>query len=112
MHKITIVFLMLMASVEIHAQDTLKNKKDTIQNIEEVKVTGLRKRKIETDMKMAVSVDEFLASSDKISFIKRGAYAWEPSVLRSPLTGCIFSGLVRIRWTLSLPMWRATTYQR
>ncbi|OYD41115.1 TonB-dependent receptor plug domain-containing protein [Sphingobacterium cellulitidis] len=78
MRKITIVFLMLMASVEIHAQDTLKNKKDTIQNIEEVKVTGLRKRKIETDMKMAVSVDEFLASSDKISFIKRGAYAWEP----------------------------------
>src|SRR5690606_21448157 len=29
-------------------------------------------------MKMAVSVDEFLASSDQISFIKRGAYAWEP----------------------------------
>ncbi|MCO5235083.1 MAG: hypothetical protein M9933_02350 [Chitinophagaceae bacterium] len=29
-------------------------------------------------MKMAVSVDEFLASSDNISFIKRGAYAWEP----------------------------------
>lgn len=29
-------------------------------------------------MKMAVSVDEFLASSGNISFIKRGAYAWEP----------------------------------
>lgn len=29
-------------------------------------------------MKMAVSVDEFLSSSDNISFIKRGAYAWEP----------------------------------
>src|SRR5690606_24565029 len=31
-----------------------------------------------TEMKMAVSVDEFLASSENISFIKRGAYAWEP----------------------------------
>ncbi|WHT38966.1 hypothetical protein QNH98_18715 [Myroides sp. mNGS23_01] len=40
---------------------------------------------------MAVSVDEFLASSEQISFIKRGAYAWEPllnnmSTERSTLT--------------------------
>ena len=33
---------------------------------------------METDMKSVVSVDEFLASSRSISFIKRGAYAWEP----------------------------------
>src|SRR3546814_11920287 len=38
----------------------------------------MAKRKIETELKMAVSVDELLASSDHISFIKRGAYAWEP----------------------------------
>jgi len=52
--------------------------KDTISTIEEVKITAQAKRKIETEMKMAVSVDEFLASSANISFIKRGAYAWEP----------------------------------
>src|SRR5690606_26716133 len=44
----------------------------------EVNVTANVKKKIETEMKMAISVDEFLASSDNISFIKRGAYAWEP----------------------------------
>src|SRR5690606_31224465 len=37
------------------------------------------------DMKMAVSVDEYLASSENISFIKRGAYAWEP-LLTNPST--------------------------
>ncbi|UDQ56188.1 TonB-dependent receptor [Chryseobacterium indologenes] len=51
--------------------------KDSIALLDEIKVKGDQK-KIETKMKMAVSVDEFLASSDKISFIKRGAYAWEP----------------------------------
>lgn len=46
-------------------------------NLHEVHVRGIKK-KLETAMKMAVTVDEFLASSDQISFIKRGAYAWEP----------------------------------
>ncbi len=54
-----------------------KAKKDSITLLDKVEVKG-SKKKIETDMKMPVSVDEFLASSDKISFIKRGAYAWEP----------------------------------
>src|SRR5690606_41398207 len=52
--------------------------RDSIHKIEEVNVTANAKKKIETEMKMAISVDEFLASSDNISFIKRGAYAWEP----------------------------------
>ncbi len=51
---------------------------DSINILDEVKVNAVVKKKIETDMKMAVSVDEFLASSGTISFIKRGAYAWEP----------------------------------
>lgn len=54
-----------------------KTKKDSITILDKVEVKG-SKKKMETDMKMSVSVDEFLASSDKISFIKRGAYAWEP----------------------------------
>ena len=54
--------------------------KDIIKEIElnEVEIIVAAKKKIETEMKMAVSVDEFLASSEQISFIKRGAYAWEP----------------------------------
>jgi iron complex outermembrane receptor protein len=51
---------------------------DSIKNLEEVKVKNASKKKIETEMKIAVSVDEFLSSASNISFIKRGAYAWEP----------------------------------
>src|SRR5690606_22276558 len=51
---------------------------DSIRQIEEIDIMATVKKKIETDMKMTVSVDEFLASSEQISFIKRGGYAWEP----------------------------------
>ncbi|MDN3695162.1 TonB-dependent receptor [Chryseobacterium tructae] len=68
--------ILIFLGVVINAQHR-KVKKDSIAHIAEVKVKS-NKKKIETEMKMAVSVDEFLASSDKISFIKRGAYAWEP----------------------------------
>lgn len=69
--KILTVILILLG-VNATAQS------DSIHILEEVNVTAVIKKKIETDMKMAVSVDEFLASSSNISFIKRGAYAWEP----------------------------------
>ena len=50
---------------------------DSTRTIDEVTVT-VTKSPMNTDMKMTVSVDEYLASSENISFIKRGAYAWEP----------------------------------
>ncbi|KOS07581.1 TonB-dependent receptor [Flavobacterium akiainvivens] len=70
MKILTIILLLL--GISAAAQN------DSITTLEEVKVTSTVKKKIETDMKMAVSVDEYLASSESISFIKRGAYAWEP----------------------------------
>lgn len=60
----------------INAQSR-KTRKDSITLLEKVEVKG-NKKKMGTDMKMSVSVDELMASSDQISFIKRGAYAWEP----------------------------------
>lgn len=51
---------------------------DSSGTLDAVTVIATTKKKIETEMKMSVSVDEYLASSDNISFIKRGAYAWEP----------------------------------
>lgn len=51
---------------------------DTSKRMDEVTIQSQAKKKIETELKMAVTVDEFLASSQQISFIKRGAYAWEP----------------------------------
>jgi len=51
---------------------------DTTRHIDEVEVSAKVTRMVGTDMKVALTVDEFLASSEQISFIKRGAYGWEP----------------------------------
>ncbi|MBP4140540.1 TonB-dependent receptor [Flavobacterium sp. P4023] len=75
MRLLTIVLLFFQ--VVVTAQNT-PIKKDTIIVLNEVRLISATKKKIETAMKMAVSVDDFLASSSSISFIKRGAYAWEP----------------------------------
>ncbi|MEP5255172.1 MAG: TonB-dependent receptor [Winogradskyella arenosi] len=75
--QIFITPIFLLFGLLITAQNKTKAK-DSIVALDEVQLISVVKKKIETDMKMAVSVDEFLASSDKISFIKRGAYAWEP----------------------------------
>ncbi len=77
MKLLVIIFLICLFRLNALAQHT-QMESDTTKTLEEVSVTAIAKRKIETELKMAVSVDEFLASSDNISFIKRGAYAWEP----------------------------------
>lgn len=77
MKQLSIVFGIFFLGINANAQNT-QTYNDSTRVLEEVKIMGAAKRKIETEMKMAVSVDEFLASSDNISFIKRGAYAWEP----------------------------------
>ena len=72
---------MLLASsaIAIHLQaQSYKAKVDTTHTLQEVQVDAAQQKKIETRFKKAVSIDEFLASSDQISLIKRGAYAWEP----------------------------------
>lgn len=77
MKKLTVASLILLLGMNAQAQHA-HHQTDTAQRIDEVEIMANVKRKIETEMKMAVSVDEFLASSDQISFIKRGSYAWEP----------------------------------
>ncbi len=52
--------------------------KDTVHKIQEVRIQAKGKQKIKNDIKMNISIDEYLSSSSNISFIKRGAYAWEP----------------------------------
>ncbi|MFZ4863694.1 TonB-dependent receptor plug domain-containing protein [Sphingobacterium sp. Mn56C] len=77
MKRLTVFISLTLLGAQLHAQ---KNDKllDSVRRLEEIKVVAKAKQKIQTDLKMAVSVDEFLASSAGISFIKRGAYAWEP----------------------------------
>ncbi|WP_413513284.1 TonB-dependent receptor domain-containing protein [Myroides odoratus] len=85
-----ITTLFLVGSVTVVAQNPIVEQ-DSITLLDEIALIAYTKEKIKTDLKMAVSVDEFLASSEQISFIKRGAYAWEPllnnmSTERSTLT--------------------------
>lgn len=68
--------ILMFWGILINAQSR-KTRKDSITLLEKVDVKGSKKRMV-TDMKMSASVDELMASSDQISFIKRGAYAWEP----------------------------------
>lgn len=70
------IIIFLFLTTFINAQVIENDSVFTVLN--EVEITGRIKKKIQSEMKMAVSVDEFLASSEQISFIKRGAYAWEP----------------------------------
>ncbi|MFV0530679.1 MAG: TonB-dependent receptor [Flavobacteriales bacterium] len=69
--------MLFFLGILLKAQNA-ETKKDSTTVLDEVTIMATTKKKIETEMKMAVSVDEFLASSDNISFIKRGGYAWEP----------------------------------
>ncbi|MGE8380689.1 MAG: hypothetical protein ACN6PN_20135 [Sphingobacterium sp.] len=105
MRKLSIILFILSLGLKVHGQ-SIPVKRDTTRRLGEVNVEATIKRKIESDMKMAVSVDEFLASSDNISFIKRGAYSWEPllnnmSTERSTITidGMHVLVPVQIRWT-------------
>ncbi len=69
---------MLFWGVFLNAQNK-ETENDSISILlDEIEINAVAQKKIETEMKMAVSVDEFLASSNQVSFIKRGAYAWEP----------------------------------
>lgn len=75
MKSLYAVLVLLVTVAYAPAQD-IQAKNDSVQHIQEVSVTATRK--IETDLKKAVSIDGFLADNNEISFIKRGAYAWEP----------------------------------
>ncbi len=73
MKKLLIILWITFNATTINAQQI-----DTVKVLDEVKITAAARKKVETELKMAVTVDEFLASSGAISFVKRGAYAWEP----------------------------------
>ncbi len=77
MNRRLLTLALFFWGITVHAQDK-PIETDTVTALANIDLVVLAKKKIETQMKMAVSVDEFLASSDQISFIKRGAYAWEP----------------------------------
>ncbi|MDO4225801.1 MAG: TonB-dependent receptor, partial [Bergeyella zoohelcum] len=68
----------IISAIFIGITGQAQTKKDSTRQIEEVKISALIKKQLKNDLKVSVSVDEYLASVENISFIKRGAYAWEP----------------------------------
>ncbi|MFB9052469.1 TonB-dependent receptor plug domain-containing protein [Formosa undariae] len=89
MKRITLALFLLGTLAHAQTEPLKSDSLDVV--LDEVLIVAAKKDKLKTDLKMAVSVDEFLASSEHISFIKRGAYAWEPllnnmSTERSTLT--------------------------
>ncbi|QCE40788.1 TonB-dependent receptor [Psychroserpens sp. NJDZ02] len=80
MKKFIIFSISLFFSGFTFAQeDTIFTKKDTTK-LEEVIVLGRRKLSNYRQEKTLSSIDAFLEKSNKITMIKRGNYAWEPSI--------------------------------
>jgi len=65
--EIGFAFLFLAFGKLVNAQKH-HEQADSVKVIKTLKVRAVANRKIESDLKMAVSVDEFLASSDQISW--------------------------------------------
>lgn len=70
------VFLFFIALTSL-AQEKVINP-DSAKFLKEVKVRAPKWKRVETKMKINSSVDEYLSGAENISFIKRGAFAWEP----------------------------------
>ena len=78
MKKYAVFFLLLSFGV-VFSQTTPK---DTIspKTLNEVIVIGRKAQFSEKQAKSLGSIDEFLQKSSKINMIKRGGYAWEPTI--------------------------------
>src|SRR5690554_4828579 len=81
MKKYIICCLALLFSAITFAQELeeAKVEKDTTQ-LEEVILIGQRKLSNYRQEKTLSSIDNYLEKSNRISMIKRGNYAWEPSL--------------------------------
>mgnify|MGYP001232507340 CR=1 FL=1 len=75
MKALHIALVILIITTDIKAQEPAQD--DTTRVLEEIKIKAA-KRNIHADIKQSTSIDEYLAASEQVSFIKRGAYAWEP----------------------------------
>jgi len=81
MKKLIIYSFSLLFSGIILAQEEVEaNTKNDTTNLDEIIVLGRRKLSNYRQEKTLSSIDEFLEKSNKITMIKRGNYAWEPSL--------------------------------
>ena len=77
----TLLIGLLFVTVNAYSQRDTNKKRDTIIapiQLKEVVLSTQIDAKIQNQLKKSSTIDELLSTSESISFIKRGAYAWEP----------------------------------
>jgi iron complex outermembrane receptor protein len=84
MKKTIIIILSLLLFQSIHSQE-IKKKNDTLiinTLLNEVIIIGKKRKDIDhkKHVKPLSTLDQFLEKSSKINMIKRGNYAWEPTI--------------------------------
>ncbi len=77
MKKLVIILLVLLFNNILFAQ---KKEKDSIRQLDEIIITGRQKLSNYRQEKTLSSIDAYLEKSSKITMIKRGNYAWEPTI--------------------------------
>lgn len=80
MKNLVILGLGLMFCLFANSQDTTTSKKQDTTQLEEVIILSRRKLSNYRQEKTLSSLDDYLEKSNKITMIKRGNYAWEPSL--------------------------------
>ena len=76
---ITVILCLLLSSL-VFAQDNNKEAKKDTTKLEEVLVISRRKLSNHRQEKTLSSIDDYLEKSNKVTMIKRGNYAWEPTI--------------------------------
>lgn len=76
---ITVVLCLLMSSVGFAQENTEETKKDTTK-LKEVLIVTRRKLSNHRQEKTLSSIDDYLEKANNVTMIKRGNYAWEPTI--------------------------------
>ena len=80
MKKSVVFYIAILFCVSSYAQDTKTSMEKDTTKLNEVIVLGRRKLSNHRQQKTLSSIDEYLERSNRITMIKRGNYAWEPTV--------------------------------
>ena len=80
MKKLIIASISLLFSGLVFAQEEANDIKKDTTTLNEITVVGRRKLSNYRQEKTLSSIDDYLEKSNKITMIKRGNYAWEPSM--------------------------------
>ena len=80
MKNIIICVLSMLCSGFIFAQEEENTTKKDTTKLDEIILVGRRKLSNYRQEKTLSSIDDYLEKANKVTMIKRGNYAWEPSV--------------------------------